>query len=100
MLNANQTSVYHNQSSMLEDDIIIPDHNDIPAIKQKQLFGTSIDSITRSLNKDDFLDQTIFPVYSNNKIGFQCIQTTELTIDTISKPCGPSAYNLLPFNKL
>ena len=100
LLHTNQTSVYHNQLSVLEDDVIVPDHRDIPPIQQKELFWTNIDSITRRLTEDDFLDKTIFPVFSDNKIGFQCISPTQLVIDTVSKPCGPNSLEFIELPKI
>ena len=75
LLNTNQTTVQHNQLSTLEDDIIIPDHNDIPAIQQKQLFGTNIDAFTRKLKKDNLW----------TKLSFQSIQIIQLFFNALNQ---------------
>ena len=54
MLTANQTSVYHNQLTTLQDDIITPDHKDIPPIKIEQFHDPSIDFITMRLDEQDY----------------------------------------------
>ena len=82
-----RTSVFSHQIALVDDATLHFQEDQLPSIQLSDHVHLSIDKSTRLISKADLLDGIFYPVYADDKVSLQCLDSQFVTIN------GKERYN-------
>ena len=96
-----ETSIFSHQVAILDKDKNILNFKDpgVPSLNFSDIHTRKFDIITRPLGKEDLIEDTLFPIFFQEKIAFQCRNYTKIFIDDTPYFCGKTSVNFVHYPK-
>jgi hypothetical protein len=87
----NIVSIYHGSVGAVLDDTFTPDDLNLPPVQLSKL-EAGLSTLTRKPDMQEFLQDVIWPVYSDSKVSFSCKIKTKLKINGKMESCNQAIH--------